>query len=59
MVGPWKRKTENSQVVYEAAKARLPHTKAQTVIVAVAGDPSLTSKVLEGVNWKALQALIK
>jgi precorrin-2 methylase len=59
MVGPWKRKTENRQVVYEAAKATLPHTRVQTVTVTVTGDPSLTSKVLEGVNWKALQALIK
>jgi hypothetical protein len=59
MVGPWKKKTENSQVVYEAAKASLPHTRAQSVMVTVTGDPSLTRKVLEGVNWKGLQALIK
>jgi hypothetical protein len=59
MVGPWKKRTENEQVVYEAAKAKLPHTKAQSVVLTVTGDPSLTQKVLEGVNWKALQALIK
>ncbi|MCX5819332.1 MAG: hypothetical protein NT047_05415 [Deltaproteobacteria bacterium] len=59
MVGPWKKRSENEQVVYEAAKASLPHTRAQTVMVTVAGDPSLTLKVLEGVNWKGLQALLK
>lgn len=59
MVGPWKRKTENSEVVYEAAKAKLPHTRVQTVMVTVTGDPSLTQKALDGVNWKALQALIR
>jgi hypothetical protein len=59
MVGPWKKKNENEQVAYEVAKARLPHTRAQSVIVTVTGDPSLTSKVLEGVNWKSLQALLK
>lgn len=59
VIGPWKKKTENGQVVYEAAKASLPHTRAQSVMVAVTGDPSLTLKVLEGVNWKGLQAVIK
>jgi hypothetical protein len=59
MVGPWKKRTENEQVVYEAAKAKLPHTKVQSVMVTVTGDPSLTQKVLDGVNWKALQALLR
>jgi hypothetical protein len=31
----------------------------QTVMVTVTGDPSLTQKALDGVNWKALQALIR
>jgi hypothetical protein len=59
LVGPWKREIRNEQAVYQAAKASLPHTRAQTVIVTVTGDPSLTMKVLEGMNWKALQALLK
>ena len=59
MVGPWKKRSENEQVVYEAAKASLPHTRAQSVMVTVTGDPSLTRKVLEGVNWKGLQALLR
>lgn len=59
LVGPWKKKIENAQVVYEVTKAPLPHTRAQSVIVTVTGNPSLTGKVLEGVNWKSLQALLK
>lgn len=59
LVGPWKKKIENEQMVYEAAKSPLPHTRAQTVMVSVTGDPSLSRRVLEGVNWKALQALLK
>lgn len=58
-VGPWARETKNGQAVYRAAKVSLPHTRAQTVIVTVTGDPSLTAKVLEGMNWKSLLVLLR
>jgi hypothetical protein len=59
MIGPWKSRQENQQVIYEASQAARPHTQAQTLTVTVRGDPALARQALSKVAWKALQALIK
>jgi hypothetical protein len=59
LVGTWKRKDENDMVYYEAEKAALPHTRVQAVTVTITGDSALARQVLAGVDWKALQKLMK
>jgi len=60
LVGPWKKRTENEQAYYSATpKSSLPYTQVQTVTVTVSGDPELTRKVIEGIDWKALAALVE
>ncbi len=58
-VGPWKKEVKNGQACFQAARAKHPHTRAQTVTIDVTGDPSLTARFLDDLDWSALQALIR
>jgi len=58
--GDWKLKGEGGPSGLEASpRPGLPHTKVQTLVVKVKADQARAQKILEGLDWKALEKLIK
>jgi hypothetical protein len=58
-VGPWSKTQANNIAYYRATPNRsFPYTKVQTLKVTATGDPDLTLKLLQGMDWAELHALI-